>query len=146
VVWLASLGAIGSISFVGMNALSVQDDATFDISNTKLLVLRISLGALFGVVLTLPFGFNSFTTFIDLLLQGGSQTPEGSQPLKEVPLQSLLLLLPFVLGFSTSLVIMILNQFVDAIQSFFGKKSAPTISHQIQIAQKPPDTQKISGA
>ena len=58
VLWLASLGAIGSISFVGMNALSVQDDATFDLSNTRLLVLRISLGALFGVVLTLPFGFN----------------------------------------------------------------------------------------
>lgn len=135
VLWLASLGAIGSISFVGMNALSVQDDATFDLSNTRLLVLRISLGALFGVVLTLPFGFNSFTKFIDLLLQGASPTPEGSQALDRVTLQSLLLLLPFVLGFSTSLVILILNQFVDAIQSFFGKKNSPTGSYEGKIGQ-----------
>jgi hypothetical protein len=119
VLWLASLGAIGSISFIGMNALSVQDDATFDLSSTKLLVLRISLGALFGVVLTLPFGFYSFINFIKLLVNGGEVSTQG------LTAQSILLLLPFILGFSTSLVIMILNQFVDAIQSFFGRKAVP---------------------
>jgi hypothetical protein len=119
VLWLASLGAIGSISFIGMNALSVQDDATFDLSSAKLLVLRISLGALFGVVLTLPFGFSSFNTFIGMLMNGDDEALAQG-----LIVQSLLLLLPFILGFSTSLVIMILNQFVDAIQSFFGKKAS----------------------
>src|SRR5262249_27919796 len=57
VAWSAALGAIGAISFIGMNALAVQNDATFDLTNAKLIALRIGLGALFGVVLTLPFGF-----------------------------------------------------------------------------------------
>jgi hypothetical protein len=116
VLWLASLGGIGAISFIGMNALSIQDDVTFDLSNPKLLLLRIGLGCLFGIVLTLPFGYNSFTTFIQFLLD-----PENVNPV--LTLQAVLLLLPFVLGFSTSLVIMILNQFVEATQVFFGTKA-----------------------
>jgi hypothetical protein len=116
IAWVGSLGAIGAVAFIGMNALSVQDDATFDFSNNRLLVLRIVLGGLFGIVLTLPFGFESFIGFIQSLVNGKGVAPNG------IGLQSTMLLLPFVLGFSTSLVIMILNQFVEAIQSFFGKK------------------------
>jgi hypothetical protein len=116
-IWLAALGAIGSIAFVGMNALAVQADVTFDMTNTKLIVLRIVLGALFGIVLTLPFGFASFGKFLADLSIGGGQLSAG------LALQSVLLLLPFILGFSTSLVIMILNQFVEAVQMFFGKRS-----------------------
>src|SRR5579871_5639012 len=64
ILWLISLGAIGSIAFIGMNALSVQDDATFDLTNTKLMVLRIALGGLFGALLALPFGFSAFARFV----------------------------------------------------------------------------------
>ncbi len=131
VVWLASLGGIGSISFIGMNALSVQDDATFDLLNTKLLVLRISLGALFGVVLALPYGFNSYVAFIEFLTKGGDVSSNNA-----LTLQSLLLLLPFVLGFSTSLVIMILNQLVEAVQSFFGRKASPAPGRGKQDSQE----------
>jgi hypothetical protein len=128
VLWLTLLGAIGSISFIGMNALSVQDDATFDLTNTRLLLLRIALGSLFGLVLTLPFGYHSFVEFISFLLSGGivSTDKEGasvqSEAVNKVQ-QSALLLLPFVFGFSTSLVIMVLNQFVEAVQTLFGKKT-----------------------
>jgi hypothetical protein len=55
------MGAIGSVAFIGMNALSVQQDVTFDLNNDRLMVLRIVLGALFGIVLTLPFGFTQFS-------------------------------------------------------------------------------------
>lgn len=124
IIWLASLGAIGSISFIGMNALSVQDDATFDLSSAKLLILRISLGAMFGVLLTLPFGLGSFTAFLESLLGGTVSVVANTtnRPPPKLTLDSLILLLPFVLGFSTSLVIMILNQCVDALQTLFGKK------------------------
>jgi hypothetical protein len=118
IAWVGSLGAIGSVAFIGMNALSVQDDATFDLGNNRLLILRIVLGGLFGIVLTLPFGFQSFTKFIASLMEGGAAASSGNG------LESTMLLLPFVLGFSTSLVIMVLNQFVEAIQSFFGKKAS----------------------
>ena len=119
IVWLASMGAIGSIAFVGMNALAVQDDATFDLTNTKLLALRISLGALFGIVLTLPFGFESFKAFLTELIQGQKPGAQG-----DIFQAAAMLLMPFVLGFSTSLVILVLNQLVDAVQTFFGKASS----------------------
>jgi hypothetical protein len=128
-IWLASLGAIGSMSFVGMNVLSIQDDATFDLSNRSFLIFRIVLGALFGTVITLPFGFKTFTTFINSLLSGGAEVSAS------LTVDSLMLLLPFILGFSTSLVIMILNQFIEATQSFFGKKG--TVEGEMARASRP---------
>src|SRR5258708_29306315 len=86
--------------------------------------LRITLGALFGLVLTLPFGFTGFRDFIAGL--SGLPLP-GSDPPK-VTTQAMLLLFPFILGFSTSLVIMVLNRLVDAVQAFFGKASGATAS------------------
>lgn len=119
-VWLICLGGIGSVAFIGMNALSVQQDITFDISNRRLMVLRIALGALFGLVLTLPFGFDGFMKFITGI-RTGSPTNPGSSQTPGLTTQAVLLLLPFILGFSTSLVITILNRLVDAVQAFFGK-------------------------
>jgi len=127
-IWLMSLGAIGSVAFIGMNVLSVQQDTTFDLNNTRLMLLRIALGALFALVLTLPFGFEGFVRFCASIATLTSETLNNTQqgePLRRGPdavtIQAMLLL-PFILGFSTSLVIMLLNQFVDAIQAFFGKR------------------------
>jgi hypothetical protein len=130
-LWLASLGAVGSIAFIGMNALAVQEDATFDLTNHRLIILRITLGALFGVVLTLPFGFKDFLDFVGDLRSGNVNTTG-------VATQSILLLLPFILGFSTPLVIMILNQFVEAVQSFFGKKTVVVQSSDAKSAEPDP--------
>jgi hypothetical protein len=131
-IWVAALGSIGSISFIGMNALAVQADVTFDLTNTKLIVMRVVLGALFGVVLTLPFGYGSFVRFLYQLRSGGAEISSGTV------LQSVLLLLPFILGFSTSLVIMILNQFVEAVQIFFGKNSSAKSAQPTAAPQSPP--------
>jgi hypothetical protein len=136
IFWLLSMGAIGSVAFVGMNALSVQQDATFDISNSRLLVLRVALGALFGLVLTLPFGFDSFMAFVKQIAYTDRPAPDGGM----ISQQALLLLLPFVLGFSTSLVILILNRLVEAVQTFFGKTApavqAPLPTHQLGQGQR----------
>jgi len=56
-LWTACLGAIGAIAFLSMNALSIQQDVTFDLTNKSLLAVRIVLGSLFGVVLRFPLGF-----------------------------------------------------------------------------------------
>jgi hypothetical protein len=122
-----SLGAIGSVAFIGMNALSVQEDATFDLTNSRLMALRISLGALFGLVLTLPTdGFNSFVTFCSQILHPGETPASSSSSAGQLGLSisALLLLLPFILGFSTSLVILVLNQLLEGVQSFFGRPSS----------------------
>ncbi len=132
-VWLMSLGSIGSVAFIGMNAISVQQDITFDLTNRRLMILRITLGALFGLVLTLPFGFEGFREFI-VAISRPPATGEMASPQRfTVTSQALLLLLPFILGFSTSLVIMILNRLVDAVQAFFGRTGS------IERAQTPAD-------
>jgi hypothetical protein len=119
-IWLVSLGAIGAVSFIGMNALSVQTDVTFDISNKKLMLLRITLGALFGLVIALPFGFYEFLDFVRLIARGGPVPGRADSSFTTLSSQALLLLAPFILGFSRSLVIMILNRLVEAVQAFFG--------------------------
>ena len=122
-IWLISLGATGSVAFIGMNALSVQEDITFNLG-IKLILLRIVLGALFGLVLTLPFGFQSFSQFCSGIFAAKAvKAPQASFNVS-LSKQALLLLLPFVLGFSTSLVIMILNRLVNAVQAFFGGSGA----------------------
>ena len=119
IFWLLSLGAVGATAFIAMNALSLQEDATFDLSNTRLIVLRIALGALFALVLCIPFGFNDFVEFLRYL-----RDPRAApQSAAEASRSTLMLLLPFILGFSTSLVIMVLNRFVEAVHTFFGKSS-----------------------
>ena len=127
-VWLMSLGALGAVAFIGMNALYVQHDITFDVTNRTLMLLRISLGALFGLVLTVPFGFAAFKQFLGRMIFS-ELGKEWGQPTTETT-QALLLVLPFVLGFSASLVIMVLNRLVDAAQAFFGRtgisEPAPT--------------------
>ncbi len=127
--WIACMGAIGSVAFIGTNALSVQHDLTFDICNRKLMILRIGLGALFGLILTLPFGFPSFVQFTQAvnLADLAAATPKDAT-IGNIPKEgAMLLLLPFVLGFSTTLVITVLNKMIDAAQAFFGRTdSAPT--------------------
>ncbi|HEV2957093.1 MAG TPA: hypothetical protein VGX95_13325 [Xanthobacteraceae bacterium] len=123
-IWLATLGAVGALAFIGMNALSIQDDITFDLTNTRLMLLRVTLGALFAVVLTLPFGYPEFLTFCAHIAKPGSEATDASVLTRE----AVFLLLPFVLGFSTSLVILILNQIIEAAQVFFGRRpNSPAI-------------------
>jgi hypothetical protein len=126
-VWLMVLGAVGSTAFIGMNVLSVQEDVTFDLTNRRLMVMRIVLGALFALILTLPFGFPGFVEFCKEIAKIGAAgaIDTGGKPDPSVlSQQAVLLLLPFILGFSTSLVIMILNQFIEGVQAFFGRKSS----------------------
>jgi hypothetical protein len=120
-VWLMSLGAVGSVAFIGMNALSVQEDATFDLTNGRLTALRISLGALFALVLTLPTdGYDSFVQLCQRLLRPGETAVSTQAGQLGLSISALLLLLPFILGFSTSLVILILNQLLEGV---YGQQS-----------------------
>ncbi len=113
-LWTALLGAIGAIAFLSMNTLSIQKDITFDFTNQSLLAVRIVLGSLFGL-LSMPFGFYSFVTFREV-----ASTRNTRPWCREFSFEAALLLLPFVLGFSTSLVILVLNRFVESITVFFG--------------------------
>jgi hypothetical protein len=118
--WTACLGANGAIAFLSMNALSIQTDVTFDLTNNSLLAVRIALGALLGVVLSIPFGFYGFITFCESIARGIAAPSAANFGLGG----ALPLLLPFILGFSTSLVILVLNRFVESITVFFGGRGS----------------------
>ena len=119
--FVISLGAIGAAASIGMNALSLQEDASFDISKGKFLWLRLLLGALFGALLTISWIFPVFQSFVSVLLADPPTKVDVSQ---EQIKQALLLIVPFVLGFSTSVVILILARIVEAVQTLFGKSPA----------------------
>ncbi|HYX49052.1 MAG TPA: hypothetical protein VE843_04890, partial [Ktedonobacteraceae bacterium] len=121
--WVTAMGCIGAGAFIGMNAISAQQDITFDISNQRLIILRVVLGGLFALVLTVSFGSQGFIEFCYYVGTGsrlgqGSNTGDGNPSLT----RDLVLIVPFLLGFSTSLVILILNQIIQGIQAFFGKQ------------------------
>jgi hypothetical protein len=111
IMWLMTTGALGSAAFVYVNALSIQVDPTVNVISIALIRMRLLLGALFALMLALPFGLASFHSLSKSLtsLDSNIDIKEGS-----------LLLLPFLLGFSTPLVLSILNRLVVSVQAFFG--------------------------
>jgi hypothetical protein len=125
-LWLVSLGAIGSIACIGMNALSIQSDITFDLSNQRLMILRIVIGALFGLVFAIPLGIGPFLIFVRSVVE---MTPIGDGELGTV----LPLVAPFVLGFSTPLVITIMTRLVEAVQAFFGARGLTERSNAVSV-------------
>jgi hypothetical protein len=108
-VWSATTGALGSTAFLYVNALSIQVDPNVDLTSRTLVTMRLILGALFAVLLTVPFGYQSFYKF-------GHNFLLSSQTMSD----TLLLLFPFTLGFSTPLALSILGRLIQSVRTFFG--------------------------
>jgi hypothetical protein len=106
------VGAVGSIAFILVNALGIQVDPTIDVADEESTKFRIMLGALFSSVLTLPFGYPSFHEFNTQIADTGTVVVNLTQ--------AALLLTPFLFGFSTSLVLTVLNRLVEGLQTFVG--------------------------
>jgi hypothetical protein len=114
----AIFGALGSIAFIYVYALSTQLDSELDATSPPMVVIRVLMGALFAMILSLPFWYNSFYKFGHIL----DPSPKDQQPeLKDV----MALLFPFVIGFSTPLVLSILNRLVESVQTLFGVRPHP---------------------
>jgi hypothetical protein len=129
-VWTLSLGGLGAIGFLAVNSLAIQDDATFDISNAGLVGMRIVLGALFGCIVSLPFCFAYFRDFTDWVIKGGDIA--GGR--------GVLLLVPFLLGFSTTLVMAVLNRMIAGIEAMFGIERSPQRTRDTAGGRAVPDT------
>lgn len=114
-VWSATTGALGSTAFLYVNALSIQVDPNVDLTSRTLVTMRLILGALFAVILTVPFGYASFHEF------GHDFLSNQRMEMKD----SLLLLLPFTLGFSTPLALSILGRLIQSVRTFFGLGEQP---------------------
>ncbi|MHB9835093.1 hypothetical protein Q8F57_009665 [Paraburkholderia terrae] len=112
-VWTTSMGVLGSLAFVGMNVLALQDDITFDYTNLRLTILRVVLGGLFGLVIAFPYGIYEYVHFLAALRDPKIKNDDAIK-------QASYLLLPFVLGFSTTVVIIILGRIMQGVQALFG--------------------------
>jgi hypothetical protein len=130
VLWVVCLSALGSVAFISVNALSIQNDATFDITNGKFVWLRIVLGILFGVIITLPSSYKPFGDFTWAMreLIWDHPTPSGigatggatGSATTISPTQIAILIFPFLIGFSASLFMAIINRMVSGVQTMFG--------------------------
>ena len=120
-VWLIALGSLGSLAFLYVNVLSIETDKSVDVTSASVVALRIILGGLFGLVIGLPIGYINFVHFCFQISQAAS-TPANALPdaLKVDWADGLALLLPFLLGFSTPLVLNVLNRCIDGVQTLFG--------------------------
>jgi hypothetical protein len=115
-LWSATTGALGSTAFLYVNALSIQVDPKVDLTSRTLVTMRLILGALFAVILSVPFGYESFYKFGHNFLMSNQ-----SMEMRD----SLLLILPFTLGFSTPLALSILGRLIQSVRTFFGLGEQP---------------------
>lgn len=140
--WILLLGALGSIASIGFNAIAVTNEITFDINNQKLLFLRLIMGALFAMVITLPIGFSVFIDFAHSINSAGTVGPLAKpNDLTEILKQASLFLLPFVLGYSTDLTIVVLNRVIDSIKALLGVKEGRTTAAKQNPPQVTPQAQ-----
>jgi hypothetical protein len=125
-VWLVSMGCLGAVANIGMNAIAAKNDITFDTSNIRLIFLRIILGGLFAVILMLPLGSQNFIALCYQFVTGYTLKAEVGEATVGAMAQASAVVMPFLLGYSTTLVLVILNQWIGRVQSVFDKQAAPS--------------------
>lgn len=128
-LWLVSNGGLGSVTSIGLDEISDKQNPSLSGSHLHP-ILRIVLGSLFAVVIMLPFGYESFIRLCYQLVTGFAMQPDpglGGGTAGSISFgQILATIMPFVLGYNTTLVISILNQVTNSAQIFFGLHGADT--------------------
>ena len=126
-VWTLSQGALGACAFLCVTAtlyafkersVSGPLHQTIDVTDKNILGVRVILGALFALLIALPIGGKSVLVVYQAFLA------EHPVPAMEY---WIIALLPFILGFSTTLVLAIFNRVIAGISALFGISSGATI-------------------
>lgn len=143
-LWLIALGGLGTCGYLGTRLMIegrrtatvtttessedkkaehavVPDNAEIDLTDVNLITTRIVVGILFSFILALPV--YQYHSYLHKLISGAAEVSSTNN--SDILQNMGLTLLPFVLGFSTSLVLGIMERFVSAIGSLFGI-SSPT--------------------
>jgi hypothetical protein len=119
IVWTVAQGGLGACAYLGTRVatrraqktpLDAPADAA-DITDESILKIRIILGCLFGSLIGLPIANVA-------LEKMGSAIYEKNWDVE--PSAFALMILPFMVGFSTNLVLAILERAIDSIRTFFG--------------------------
>jgi hypothetical protein len=91
---------------------------TIDVTDKNILGVRVVLGALFALLIALPIGGKSVLVVYQAFL--------AEHPVPTIE-DWIIALLPFMLGFSTTLVLAIFNRIVAGISALFGISSATNV-------------------
>jgi len=123
--WTISQGTLGACAFlcIGATVHALKERTSsnslypvIDVTNENVLGIRVILGALFSL-LTLPISGGS------ILVVNSAFTEDHRIP----PTQDwIIVLLPFMFGFSTTLVLAIFNKIVGGVSAIFGISTEPT--------------------
>lgn len=124
-----ALGFLGSMTYIYFNFIGVLSEKAFNIEDTEVNKVRLLLGITCGWLFYFFFSRNAYA---DLLTELG-----GSKPTSEP--NQLLLLLPYLVGFSTKLVVGVLSQAVRAVELTLGLDSKAA-----QLAQRKTKSTKSS--
>jgi hypothetical protein len=120
VVWTITQGGLGACAFLGTRVAikraagasiseALQEGA--DITDRSVLKIRILLGCLFGFLLGLPFSALALDNLLKAMF---------SLPVELNASGFAFIVVPFMVGFSTNLVLAILDRCVVSIRTFFG--------------------------
>lgn len=136
--WTCALGGLGTSAFFGTSLLAQlasaagNDQAKLkEITDYTYLQTRLMIGILFAFVLGLPFGHLSLDTASASLYTDVTWNAELFTTMLHI-------LAPFLLGFSTALVLAILERLIEGIKTTLG------VGQSIQ--QHPAASAKVAGA
>lgn len=120
-VWTLSQGGLGACAFLGtrvamrraqgVSGAQVLEEIA-DITDQNILKIRILLGCAFSILLGLPFSNRALSELLNYLY-GDAKSAFDATGFAFV-------VVPFMLGFSTNLVLAIFDRMVSSIRTFFG--------------------------
>jgi len=120
VVWTTTQGGLGACAYLGIRAAMGKTQAastpellkeSFEITDVNFLKIRIILGALFAFVLGIIISLRALNDIYNAI-----SDPDFRPSTVDLGL----MLVPFLLGFSTALVLVILDRLIESIRTFFG--------------------------
>jgi hypothetical protein len=118
--WTCALGGLGTFAFFGTSLLSQLASATGtdqaklkEITDNNYLQTRLMIGILFAFVLGLPFGYSSLDAASGSLYTNVRWDENLVTTIAHI-------MAPFILGFSTTLVLAILDRLIDGIRTVLG--------------------------
>lgn len=107
-LWAVALGGLGAITSIFLDVLKLIPQQTLRSSDEFEVIVRIILGVLFSFVISLTIVSSEVTTFF------------RDMPTSAGPKQGAVLLLPFLAGYSLSLVLSLLEKTIKAIEMTIG--------------------------
>jgi hypothetical protein len=127
-IWTLSQGALGACAFLCVSATvyALKDKSassplyhTLDVTDENILSVRVILGSLFALLIALPIGGRSIVIVYQAFLE--------THPIPTIE-DWIIVLVPFMFGFSTTLVLAIFNRIIVGISALFGISEMTTRS------------------